>query len=96
MKNLKKLLFTALLLLCSTVAFAQDFEVYGICYKVTDAVNKTVEVSRNVNGYSGNIVIPGSVTWDGVVYRVTRIGNDAFNQTDIENIELPNSIEEIG
>ena len=34
--NYLKHLFTALLLLCTTVASAHDFEVDGIYYKITD------------------------------------------------------------
>ena len=73
-------LFTALLLLCSTVAFAHDFEVDGIYYNITDDVNKTVEVtykgsysSEYSNEYSGAVNIPASVTYNGTTYSVTSI-----------------------
>ena len=38
--NYFKHLFTALLLLCTTVATANDFEVGNIYYYITDVVNK--------------------------------------------------------
>ena len=44
MKTIKQL-FTTLLLLFATVATAHDFEVDGIYYNITDATNKTIEVT---------------------------------------------------
>ena len=46
-----KCLFTALLLLCSAVVNAHDFEVNGIYYNITSVTNKTVEVSFKGNAY---------------------------------------------
>ena len=69
-----------LLLLCATIATAHDFEVGGIYYNITDATNKTVKVtyrgtSENdySNEYTGSVVIPESVTYNGTTYGVTSI-----------------------
>ena len=51
MKTIKHL-FTTLLLLCTTVASAHDFEVEGIYYTITDATNKTVEVTYRGSYYN--------------------------------------------
>ena len=82
-------LFTVLLLLCATVSTAHDFEVDGIYYNITDATNKTVEVTFKgtyydsySNEYEGSVIIPESVTHDSNTYRVTSIGNDAFYNCD--------------
>ena len=84
MKHLKHL-FTALLLLCATVATAHDFEVDGIYYNITDATNKTIEVSYRGfyyhsydNEYTGSVAIPESVTYNGTTYSVTSIRDLAF------------------
>ena len=66
MKNLKGL-FTALLLLCCLTATAHDFAVGGIYYNITDATNKTVEVTYRGSSYyeyTGSVVIPESVTYN--------------------------------
>ena len=103
MKHLK-LLFTALLLLCNSVASAHDFEVDGIFYKITDATNKTVDVNYKgdrydsfVNEYTGSIVIPETVTYDGTTYSVTGIGGYAFHGcVGLTSIVIPNSVTAIG
>ena len=69
---LGKLMLIAVLL-TSSYAFAHDFEVDGIYYNITSSTDKTVGVtcrgskynSYN-NEYTGSIVIPDSVTYQGV------------------------------
>ena len=105
MKNFYfKQLLAALLLLCSAIASAHDFEVGGIYYNITDAVNKTVAVTfkgsshyEYDNEYTGDVVIPESIVSDGETYRVTSIGESAFNNCwDLLSIEIPNSVTSIG
>ena len=95
MKNIKNLL-TALLLLCSTVSSAYDFKVGGICYNITNAANRTVEVASNSSRYSGNVTIPETVTHRRKTYRVTSIGGYAFKYCSVTSIEIPNSVKSIG
>ena len=94
MKHIRHL-FTALLSLCTTVAIAHDFEVDGICYNITGATDRTVEVTSGK--YTGSVVVPESVDYDGSVYSVTAIGNKAFEYCyDLTDITIPNSITTIG
>ena len=104
MKKLK-LLFTALLLLCCIgMAKAHDFEVDGIYYNILPEEDKTVEVTYRGdyyyyydNEYTGSVVIPESVTYNGSTYRVTSIGEEAFKGcTGLTSITIPNSITSIG
>ena len=101
MKTLKHL-FTALLLLCTTAVAANDFEVNGIYYNITDATNKTVEVTyRGTSYYSyeytGSVVIPENVAYNGTTYSVTTIGSEAFRGcSGLESITIPNSVTTIG
>ena len=102
--NTIKHLFTALLLLCATVATAHDFEVDCIYYNITDATNKTIEVSYRGfyyhsydNEYTGSVVIPESVTYNGTTYSVTSIRDLAFyGCTGLTSITIPNSVTSIG
>ena len=106
--NFFKKIFTLLFLMCSTAAIANNFEVDGIYYKITDATNKTVAVTYNgfsfsstnlllLSKYSGSVAIPESVTYDGNIYSVTSIGDDAFSTCDsLTNVIIPNSVTSIG
>lgn len=52
-------------LLCSVAESAHDFEVGG--YNVTSETNSGVEVIEGTNGYSGYVVIPSSVSYNGKI-----------------------------
>ena len=96
--NTIKHLFTALLLLCCVgTATAYAFEVDGIYYDVTNDINKTVEVVAGYYSYTGSVVIPESVTYNGSTYSVTSIGEDAFYRCPgLTSITIPNSVTSIG
>lgn len=103
MKHLKHLL-TALLLLCSSVICAHDFEVDGIYYNVLSEEDKTVEVtfkgssySEYSNEYLGDVIMPISTIYDGINYSVIGIGNYAFASCkEIKKVIIPSSIVSIG
>lgn len=103
MKAIKHL-FAALLLLCSVAVNAHSFEVDGIYYNITSEENKTVAVtyqgssySQYSNEYSGAVVIPESVTYNGTTYSVTSIGSSAFDAcSGLTSITIPNSVTSIG
>ena len=103
MKNLK-FLFTTLLLLCSIVVNAHNFEVNGIYYNITDATNNTVAVTYKgmdsnfySNEYTGSVVIPESVTYNGTTYSVTSIGSYAFDDcSGLTSVTIGNSVTRIG
>lgn len=102
--NYLKSLLTALLLLCSTVATAHDFEVDGIYYNITDSTHLTVAVTYKGNNYydhhneySGEVFIQPTVTFEGQTYNVTSIGAYAFTAcSSMTLITLPNSITSVG
>jgi len=94
---MKKLLFTFVTILLPILASAQDaVEIDGIYYNLITKGN-VAEVTSNPNYYSGDIDLPESITYNGVVYSVTSIGNRAFYRcSDLTSINIPNSVTSIG
>ena len=91
-----KHLFTMLLTLVAATASAQDFEVDGICYNILSEDDRTVMVTESPYGYSGEVVIPAEVTYDGSTYAVTAIGDYAFSDCyALTSVDMP-SVTTIG
>ena len=80
------------------------FVAEGICYKIIDEENETVEVTYKgstydeyADEYIGSVVIPESVMYRGITYRVTAIGNSAFRGcTGLTSAVIPASVTAIG
>ena len=95
----QSLLYTtivALLLMLPTAAWGDVFAVDGIYYYLA---GDHAVVSNNGQGncYSGDIVIPASVVYEGAAYPVTSIGESAFyNCSDVTHVSLPKSVSTIG
>ena len=99
MRNIKQMLTTVAVLLCSVAASAHDFEVDGIYYIIRSTSKLTVGVtyqggtySTYTNEYSGDIVIPDSVEYSGSVYKVERINDNSFRDcTAVTSVTIPTS-----
>ena len=84
------------MLLCLLTAWAADFNVDGINYKITSTVDLTAEVTKD-GDYSGEIIIPATVQFDGKTYSVTSIGESAFQGCrSLTSATIGNSVLNIG
>ena len=96
------LLFTALLL--SATAMAHDVEIDGIYYNLESyegeyyaTVTCKGESSDDYKDeYSGDVVIPSSITYNDVTYIVNQISDSAFDYCSVSSILVPNSVNHIG
>ena len=92
---MKKITFLFLLTLLPLMASAQTL-IDGIYYNLNSDM-KTAEVTSNPNEYSGGVIIPETVTYEGITYDVTEIGYQAFfGCRGMTYIVLPRSITNIG
>ncbi len=89
-----KQMLTTLLLLCSSAVSAASFIVDGIAYNKKSSTE--VEVTSG-GTYTGDIVIPNTVTYNDVSYNVTSIGSDAFYRcSGLASVTIGNNVTTIG
>lgn len=99
---MKKLLFIlsgVLFALLPARMAAYDFVVDGIYYNANDSTGTAAVTFRSTsyNSYSGDVVIPESVTNDGKTYQVTEVGEYAFRDCkNLTSVTIPNSISSMG
>ena len=99
---MKKQLRTLALLLTATLptlnASAYDLEIDGIFYNILSLDDMTCEVTSddvNFSKYEGDIVIPGTVIYNGRTLTVVRIGTEAFWQDHITSVTIPNTVTDV-
>ena len=77
-------------------AIVSSEKIDGIYYNLKK-YSRTAEVKSNPNKYTGEVVIPSSVTYNNETYRVTGIDDQAFYQcTELTGLTIPASITYIG
>ena len=77
-------------------AFTGNAEIDGINYYIITK-GQTAEVVSKDPKYAGDIVIPSTIEYEGVVCNVTSIGQRAFFYCqELKSISIPNSVTSIG
>ena len=100
---MKKFSLLLSLFLGAHSAWAHDAEVDGIFYNLFEGSQcATVtfqgeEYYSVQNEYKGDVVVPATFTFDGVVYSVIGVEGHCFQDcTELTSVTLPNSVQTIG
>ena len=93
---MRRFYLSAIAFLWSLIIHAVTVEIDGIAYNINLKTGFTEVTSNAFHPYSGDIVIPETIVYDGIKYTVTGIGGGAFSQRNITSITFPNSITSIG
>ena len=99
---MKKQVLLLIMMVLSMTAKAYDVvEIDGIYYWLNSvAQDAGVGYSPNIEDrakYKGEVIIPATVAYKGVEYRISYIAPYAFNQcSELTSVIIPNSVKSIG
>lgn len=75
---------------------AQDVVIDGLSFHIYSFGEAQIS-SPDEGNYSGDIVIPEKITYNGTIYPVTRIGGYAFCYArDVTSVSIPQTVTDIG
>lgn len=93
------LLITLFFVICYNSVLGYDFQVDGIYYSINSDDPATVKVTYGKNygnHYSGEVIIPAIVGYEGKDYKVNEIGAGAFyNCQNLISVRIPDGIKKI-
>ena len=93
---MKRIYLLTIIFFISLMVRAVNVEIDGIMYNINVKTGLTEVAANTSHQYTGDIVIPETITYEGKEYTVTAIGESAFFQRDITSITFPNSITSVG
>ena len=92
---MKKIYILFLLAIAPIFANAQT-EINGLYYHLNSSAKTAAVTSHSYCHYSGRIVIPKSVSYNGVTYKVTSIESGAFMMDGVTSVSIGSNVVSIG
>lgn len=94
---MRKFLSLFLMACMSVGAFAYSAKIDGIYYNLSGKNATVTYRDQNYNSYSGEVVIPATIEYNGTEYAVTSIGEHAFDAcSSLKEVVIPSSVNSIG
>ena len=95
--NSLRALFLSLAVLPSLPMLAAQIEIDGINYDLLSKAKQATVIAKSSGKYSGEVVIPESVEFNGISHSVTSIGDNAFDDCfGLTSVTIGNSVTSIG
>ena len=93
----KRTVLLSLALSLAVNAFSQGFVLDGFYYEVNSVADKTLSLVWAGGNCKGDVVLPESVTYNGVAYKISNIDDRAFSGCDgMTSIVIPEGVIRIG
>lgn len=94
---MKKVLFLFFALTLPVIVNAEKVQIDGVWYELIAKVAcAEVTFADDESKYIGEVIIPESVEYNGICYKVTNIGEKAFASCyDLTKISIPNTVTDI-
>lgn len=97
---MKRFLLLALGTILNITGYAYDFESDGMYFNIISASDRTVSLTykdENYNTYSGDVVIPGSVIYNDMLFTVENVDYRTFREcSNLKSITLPKGLKNFG
>lgn len=73
------------------------YDIGGVYYFLDFDTHEATVTYKNdkFDGYSGNVTIPGHISYEGTDFTVTTIGDRAFRECNIGTLTIPNTVRKI-
>ena len=95
--NSLRALFLSLAVLMSLPMLAVEVEIDGVNYDFNAETKQAIVKAKSSGKYSGEVIIPESVVYEGTAYSVTSIGDNAFASCyAMSSVTIPNSVKSLG
>ncbi len=95
-KQLQIIACTVCMVLVGLTGYGQTFTVENITYQVIPGSSDTVAITDNTDTNREDFTVPGSVTYNGTDFSVTVIWADAFANSGLTSVIIPESVTDIG
>lgn len=96
MKNKSLILILSFFLSCVQSVMATDAVIDGLNYSLNEDAKTATVIANSSSTYTGDIVIPSTVTYNGDTYNVTAVGDKAFDKSTITSVVISEGVLTLG